>query len=215
MKASVVSTWILLLATTAYIQKVNGASDPLIRAVRNNNVDLVKSLLDSGADTKATDIVDGYNALMIALRYKKSDKIVKLLIPKSDVKATSNSGGTALMLALEFGNDKMAKLLIPKSDVKATDNYGYSALMWAARKKNVKMAKLLIPNSDVKATDRNGWSALIIAAIMSTKYQDNELVKLLLPQSDVTATDNYGSTALDYAKHKGHNQIVSLLQQYN
>ena len=50
MRSFVVSAWLLLLATTAYVPKVNGApSDtPLIRAVNWNNLELVKHLLDNG-----------------------------------------------------------------------------------------------------------------------------------------------------------------------
>ena len=47
-------------------------------------MDLVKSLLDSGADAKATGN-NGYTALMIAVIHD-NDKLVKLLLPKSDAK---------------------------------------------------------------------------------------------------------------------------------
>ena len=58
--------------------------NPLIKAIRANNVDLVKSLLDSGADAKATGN-NGYTPLMIAVIHD-NDKLVKLLLPKSDAK---------------------------------------------------------------------------------------------------------------------------------
>ena len=47
-------------------------------------MDLVRSLLDSGADAKATGN-NGYTALMIAVIHD-NDKLVKLLLPKSDAK---------------------------------------------------------------------------------------------------------------------------------
>ena len=65
MKVSVISAWFVLLATAAYLQKVDGARTPLMNAVDSNNVNLVKSLLGSGVDAKATNnnvvFLDGDN----------------------------------------------------------------------------------------------------------------------------------------------------------
>ena len=47
-------------------------------------MDLVRSLLDSGADAKATGN-NGYTALMIAVIHD-NDEMVKLLLPKSNAK---------------------------------------------------------------------------------------------------------------------------------
>ena len=131
MKASLISTWIFLLATAAYIQKVNGESDwtPLMKAVKKNDMDMVKNLLDSGADAKATDHYE-WSALMMAAYYR-NDKMVKLLLPMSDAKATNRFGYTALMYAVMSGNDKSVELLLPKSDVAATNKWGYTALDYA------------------------------------------------------------------------------------
>ena len=47
--------------------------------------------------------------------------MVEILLPKSDTKAVSNSGYTALMLAAKYGNNKMVERLLPMSDPKATN----------------------------------------------------------------------------------------------
>merc|ERR1711935_698679 len=88
-----------------------------MNAARYNNVDLVKSLLDSGLDAKATHYF-GLSALMWAAKYGY-DKSVELLLPFSDAKATTNFGYSALMLAAEHGYDKSVELLLPFSDAKA------------------------------------------------------------------------------------------------
>ena len=131
MKASIISTWIFWLATAGYIQKVNGESDwtPLMKAVKKNDMDLVKNLLDSGADAKATNHYE-WSALMMAAFYR-NDKMVELLLPKSDAKAANRFGYTALMYAVMSGNDKSVELLLPKSDVTATNKWGYTALDYA------------------------------------------------------------------------------------
>ena len=83
-----IPAWLLflLLGTTSYISKVNGApgDTPLIRAVRKNNLDLVKRLLDNGADAKATSN-SGYTALMFAAKFG-TEKMLKLLLPMSNAK---------------------------------------------------------------------------------------------------------------------------------
>merc|ERR1712008_430981 len=103
----------LLLATATRIQKVNGASPDekqLRDSARRNNVDLVKRLLDSGVDAKATDDSLGWSALMAAARWGNS-KSVELLLPFSDVEATDRRGRNALDLAMKNGHNQIVRLL--------------------------------------------------------------------------------------------------------
>ena len=112
MKASVTFAFFLLLATATRIQKVNGASSgetPLIKAVKSNNVNLVKRLLEIGVDAKATDRY-GASALMWAAM-NGNPKSVELLLPLSDVQATNNYGYTALDYAKSSGYSQIVRLL--------------------------------------------------------------------------------------------------------
>ena len=172
MKSYIISAWLVLLSTTAYLQKVNCADTPLMSAVKKDDVDLVKRLLANGADAKETNL-GGWSALMFAAAYG-DDKTVKLLIPKSDVKATNEVGRSALMFAASSGNDKLVRLLLPNSNVKASDQNGETALMIATRYGDIKLVKLLLPNSDVTATNKQGQNALDLA-----KYRglDSEFIK--------------------------------------
>ena len=145
MKASVTFAFFLLLATATRIQKVNGASPDekqLRDAARRNNVDLVKRLLDSGVDAKATDDSLGYSALMTAAAYGNY-KSVELLLPKSDVQATDNFGWSALMAAARWGKSKSVELLLPFSDVEATDRRGRNALDLAMKNGHNQIVRLL------------------------------------------------------------------------
>ena len=135
MKAFVIFAWILLLATTACLQKVNGACcETAFGAVRENNLDVLKSLLANGVDAKATNNY-GLSALMLAANYG-NDNMVKILLPKSDIKATDGYEMSALMYAARFGNKKSVELLLPKSDVKAKNYWGQTALDLAKRRRN-------------------------------------------------------------------------------
>ena len=128
MKASIISSWLLLLATVAHIQNVNGAykDTPLMKAVSGNDMDLVKRLLANGADAKATNKY-GETALMYAAK-SQNEKSVELLLPNSDVKVTNQLGKTALMYAVRGGDEKSVELLLPNSDVEATNQWGKTAL---------------------------------------------------------------------------------------
>ena len=93
--------------------------NPLINAVRRNDVDMIKRLLRNGADAKATNN-NGETALMFAAR-KGDNRMVEILLPMSDAKAVPNSGYTALMLAAKYGSVEMVNRLLPKSDPKTTN----------------------------------------------------------------------------------------------
>ena len=67
MNSYIISTWLLLLATGACIENGNRSDTSLIKAVRRNDVDLIKRLLRDGADAKATND-RGETALMFAAR---------------------------------------------------------------------------------------------------------------------------------------------------
>ena len=79
----------MLLATATHIKKVNCylGDTPLIKAVRSNNVNLVKRLLESGVDAKATNSYR-QTALMLAA-WSGDGELVELLLPKSDVQGVS------------------------------------------------------------------------------------------------------------------------------
>ena len=127
MRPSVISVWLVLLLATGCMSQLNEIERSLWDAVRNDDVNLVKQLLENGTDAKASEYY-GETALMQAARYG-SERMVELLIPVSDVKATDRYGTTAIMDAARFGTNKMVELLLPGSDAKASNNNGFTLLM--------------------------------------------------------------------------------------
>ena len=109
MNSYVISAWLVLLATTACLQNVNCENlTPLMSAILNNNVDLVKRLLANGANAKATYY--GKSALMMTVEYG-DNKMVEILLPKSDANASNKDGDTALDLAKARGSNQIVRLL--------------------------------------------------------------------------------------------------------
>jgi hypothetical protein len=133
---------------------------------RRITVDVVKELIEEGADPKA----DNSYALQLAAESGHIE-IVRLLIPVSDPKSRNSQ---ALRLAAKHGHTEIVKLLIPVSDPKAYNSY---ALQLAAKYGHTEIVKLLIPVSDPKACD-----SYVIRCAANNGYM--EVVKLLIPVLD-------------------------------
>ena len=82
---------------------------------RRIDIDVVKKLIEEGANTKA----DNSRVLQWAAESGHIE-IVRLLIPVSDPKSCNSQ---ALQLAAQYGYTEIVKLLIPVSDPKACDSY--------------------------------------------------------------------------------------------
>ena len=90
---------------------------------------------------------------------------------------------------------------------------GWTALMQAAQNGHIECVRLLI-EKEAGMRDKNGWTAL-----MQASYNKKpDCVRLLKErEKDMKTTREWcecppGTTALDIAKKKGYEEIVSLLQ---
>jgi serine/threonine protein kinase len=153
----------------------------------NQNQEIVKLLIEKGADVNAQDHSDE-----TALMHTNELKIAKLLIEKgADVNIQDANGRTALMHTI---NKEIAKLLIEKgADVNMQGNDGKTALMEA---RNKEIAELLISKgANVNIQDRSGQTAL-----METNHLN--IAELLIAKgADVDTQNIYGRTALMRANH--------------
>ncbi|KAM4747275.1 KN motif and ankyrin repeat domain-containing protein 2 [Rhinophrynus dorsalis] len=83
----------------------------LMLAVSHGRLDVVRALLECGADVNVQDH-DGSTALMCACEHGHVDIVSLLLeVPACDVALTDNDGSTALSIALEAGQNDIAMLL--------------------------------------------------------------------------------------------------------
>ncbi|CAH2273037.1 KN motif and ankyrin repeat domain-containing 2 [Pelobates cultripes] len=83
----------------------------LMLAVSHGRLDVVRALLDYGADVNVQDH-DGSTALMCACEHGHADIVSLLLaVPNCDMALTDNDGSTALSIALEAGQNDIAMLL--------------------------------------------------------------------------------------------------------
>lgn len=83
----------------------------LMLAVSHGRLDVVRALLQCGADVNVQDH-DGSTALMCACEHGHVDIVSLLLaVPTCDTALTDNDGSTALSIALEAGQNDIAMLL--------------------------------------------------------------------------------------------------------
>ncbi|RYP18613.1 hypothetical protein DL765_003820 [Monosporascus sp. GIB2] len=116
-------------------------------AVETGDVEMVKLLLDRGADVAVTD-KDGWTPL-IAASSKGYVDIVRLLLATSGVNADlkdSESGQTPLSWAAANGCEAVVQLLLDtgKVDTDSRDNNGRTPLQWAAERGHETIVRLLL-----------------------------------------------------------------------
>jgi ankyrin repeat protein len=202
----------------------------LLLAAKDGHIDIVKLLIDKGADVNAKSS-NGWTALMLASETGYID-IAKLLIDKgADVNAKSSNGWTALMLASKAGHIDIVKLLIDKGvDVNTNRDIGTTALVSASGAGHIDVVKLLIDKGvDVNAKDNHIRKVIMYAypahprkilkrnmgmtALMSASGAGHiDIAKLLIDKgADVNVKSNDGWTALIDASVNGHVNVVKLL----
>ena len=182
----------------------------LIYAAWNGSTEVVKLLIDNGADLNHKSN-HGDTALMYAARDGHTD-VVKFLIDNGvDLNHKNNGGVTALIYAARKEHTEVVKFLVDNgADMNIKTKYGWTALMYASRYGYTEVVKLFIDNgADMNIKDVDGWTALMYAAEKGCK----EIVKLLIDnKADLNIKTKVGRTALDIAEQEGHQEIIDILR---
>ncbi len=117
----------------------------LINAAQNGHSDIVRQLLEAGADINATNDF-GVTALIWAATKGHSDIVRQLLEAGADINAKDidNDGDTALINAAQKGHsDIIRQLLEASADINATNDYGVTALRVALQRGNLECGRIL------------------------------------------------------------------------
>ena len=138
----------------------------LMKAVKNNEVALVRELIKQGVNINELDT--NQDAPLIMAAYKGYTGIVKLLLEAGADVAVVDPGmkATALHAAAYAGNAEAAKLLLEsKIDIDKQGPYnGYTALHDAVWQNNVETAKILIEaGANLNIKSNSGETALDLA----------------------------------------------------
>uniref|UniRef100_A0A673M9U2 Uncharacterized protein n=1 Tax=Sinocyclocheilus rhinocerous TaxID=307959 RepID=A0A673M9U2_9TELE len=163
-------------------------------SVSHSNFSVVKLLLDTGLCEVDHQNKAGYTAIMLAaLTAAESPEdmaVARQLLRMGKINArASQSGQTALMLAVSHGRTMTAQVLLDcGADVNIQDQDGSTALMCACEHGHTEIAKILLdrPECDISLTDKDGHTALSVAM----KASHSDIVELLKARADpATVTD--------------------------
>ena len=185
-----------------------GNITPLSHAVTKGQVEIVKLLLERGADVNYIHSLGGGTCLTDAAM-NGSASIVSLLLDhgaKVDIK-DETMGYTPLMYAASGGRDEVVKLLLDHgAAVDMAGDHAVTALQVAA---SVGSARLLLDHGAyVNAQDDQG-----VTALQHTAASNNtERLRLLLDRgAELGHADKSGWTALFYATRSSTADNVQLL----
>ncbi|MGL9758302.1 MAG: ankyrin repeat domain-containing protein [Wolbachia sp.] len=159
---------------------------PLHCAVLGHHTNIVKYLLDYGADVnaKATEIFKDFTPLHMAVNQGYYD-IVAVLLEKGgiNVNARDQRGSAPLHFAGKNGCTNIVKLLLKnKADVNASTNEGMSTLHIAAFENHEDVIKLLLNHgTDVNVKTKEGSTPLLFAL----ECRHFEVANLLLADPNI------------------------------
>lgn len=184
------------------VQDENGMS-PLIYAAFFGHEDVVKELLDLGANVNAKGH-NGVTVLLAALQKAENDRIARLLIDSgADVNACDGQGLTPLMTAIYADSNEMTLYLLEKgADVGVKNAKGWTALDLAKQKGNRQLLQVLHQAGSFKNAD------LIYAARTGDVNWLNEMIK---GGADVNSSNEDQETPLIWAAFNGHYRVVRTL----
>lgn len=169
------------------------------RDAEDSHLDLVKFLIDRGADVN-TKIKHGGSALSLAAECGNINSVKMLIDAGADVSTTDDNGNTVLIAsAYQACSAELVNLLVSKGvNVNASNKDNETALMKAAQRGDNKevIEALIEKKADVNRWDRFGVTALMRAA----KGVDIENVKVLVEAgANVSAVDYHDSSVLEWA----------------
>ncbi|XP_051751797.1 ankyrin-1a isoform X18 [Ctenopharyngodon idella] len=178
---------------------------PLYMAAQENHLEVVKFLLDNGAN-QTIPTEDGFTPLAVALQ-QGHENVVALLInhgTKGKVRLP------ALHIAARNDDTRTAAVLLqndPNPDV--LSKTGFTPLHIAAHYENLNVAQLLLNRgADVNFTPKNGITPLHIASRRGNVI----MVRLLLDRgAKIDAKTKDELTPLHCAARNGHVRIIEIL----
>jgi len=185
---------------------------PLMRACALSRQDIVKTLLECGADVNFGNSANRTCAMLACLT-GNLEVIETLVAHKANLRLRDRSGATCLHYAIDSGNVAVVQYLLKqKVDVDAQDNQGWTPLMClAANRGTLDIAKTLIQaGSDVNYSDNIGKTVLMSASLAGNK----DLCELLVASGAVhSAYTRFGKSAYEMAVAFDRKEVVEFFQK--
>jgi ankyrin repeat protein len=229
-----------LLLSSFLIACTGDAYTQLQLAASRGEIELIKEILDQGADVNETN-KHHKTALMLAAGNGRLEATKLLLERNASINAQEIDGMTALMMAASDGKYETVKLLVDNgADINITNNYGATAITNAAFFNHPESVRAILSSKQKLKTDTSENALLISAGLgldniikmfldygvdvnargkngrtplmAAVEFNHLNTVKLLLEnKANPKAKDTEGESIMDIAKDKGNKDIIALI----
>lgn len=187
---------------------------PLIKAVAQKELNVIKALIHAKADTTMKDSHrDGVTAVHQAAVSNQIEVLDMLLESEAPIDVCDNQYRTPLSVAAQTGHIQFVqKLLDGKANPNLADVEGHTPLMVAISEGHTEITRALLnAEASVDAVNNKGMSPLMIAALANAIEEGTALLE---HKADTSARDMAGKTALLMAASRGHIGFVKTLIQH-
>lgn len=183
---------------------------PIWFAIHDGNFELVKMLLEAGANVNSPN-ENGETPIFVSASTGDADMMKLLLSHKADAKAVSNDGSTPLMFAASQGNPAVMELLIKAGcNLNGFSKKGFNALTGAITANKLDNFNYLMKagiNFKIVSTDGQYLTPLMIAVTV----KNAEMVKSLIQKGADVNVKFRGHSLLELAKSQDTKDITELL----
>ncbi|KAH8808151.1 ankyrin repeat-containing domain protein [Xylogone sp. PMI_703] len=188
------------------IAKMGCPSTALVEAARYGYVEIIRQLLDAGADIEKQQVEWG-TSLWTAVHYRHEDAVRLLLEHGANPATVVTNRLPCLCMAASMGCERIATLLLDHGVDIEREAVPKISLVFAIYGHHVNMVRLLLQRG---AKIRPGWNLLSIAVLKGARSE--AMVRVLLEYgADANEPGLRGKTALHDAAGNGIESTVRVL----
>ena len=183
---------------------------PLVEAVKQGNIALVRSLLNQHIDVNVPQ-ADGTTALAWAAQQDDVETADLLIRAGAKVNAANDYGATPLWMACANGNAAMVETLLKAgADPNTHILSGETVLMTTAEAGNTEVVRSLLAHGALVSAKENLAGQTPLMWAVAEKH--SEVAKVLIEhRADVNARSKRGYTALLFAAQQGDRDSAEIL----
>ncbi|XP_053379617.1 E3 ubiquitin-protein ligase MIB2-like isoform X2 [Mercenaria mercenaria] len=186
---------------------------PLLAAVSGEQIDMVKFLVEEGANKKAVNH-NKQGAVQMAVACKNVALLKVLRDLEFDVNQKDLLKQSPVVDAIVQGNEEIIDILLdwPDLDIQFTDSIGFSPFFLACRKGNLKAVQKILQKRMMEIKERkeqDGYTGLHLAAFNGNKDVVEFLIKQ--PMVEIDCLTKEERTPLHLACAEGFFDIVTVL----
>ena len=174
---------------------------PLDAAINSGHLEVVRCLLEAGADITHKDKIHDFTPLMLAA-FRGQTEIARLLIDKgAELNVQDKFRDRPLLIATSKGHSGVAQLLIEKgAEVNITNSGEYTPLIYGSYYCDLNVVKLLVKKgANIEARSKYGHFPLYMAVARG----DSEIVRYLVANGADINKKTYKSPIKDIPQGVG------------